>query len=70
MACKRSWLGSALPCPAGRSVPGSRRTGAPEASATRRDRSPPWRGGAGPCWVRSRKANRGQQRAGADTERS
>src|SRR5215203_4237117 len=38
--CKQgvSWsrLASALPCPAGRSGPWSRRTGAPEASATRR----------------------------------
>ena len=40
MACKGSWLGSALPCPAGRSGPWSRRTGAPMASATGRDRNP------------------------------
>jgi hypothetical protein len=40
MACKGSRLGSALPCPAGRSVPGPRRTGPPEASATGRDRNP------------------------------
>jgi hypothetical protein len=33
-------VGSALPCPAGQSGPWSRRTGAPEASATRRDRIP------------------------------
>jgi hypothetical protein len=35
----RSRLASALPCPTGRSGPWSRRTGAPEASATRRDRN-------------------------------
>jgi len=40
-------LGSALPCPAGRSGPWSRRTGAPQASATGRDRT------LGPCWVRA-----------------
>ena len=45
-------------------VPWSRRTGAPEASATRRDRI------LGPCWVRSRMVNHGQQRAGADTTRT
>jgi hypothetical protein len=32
--------GSALPCPAGRSGPWPRRTGAPQASATRQDRNP------------------------------
>ena len=35
----RSTPASALPCPAGRSGPWSRRTGAPEASATGRDRT-------------------------------
>jgi hypothetical protein len=40
MACKWSGLGSALPCPAGRSGPWPPRTGAPKASATRRDRNP------------------------------
>jgi hypothetical protein len=40
MACKWSRLGSALPYPAGRSGPWSRRTGAPMASATGRDRNP------------------------------
>jgi hypothetical protein len=38
---------SALPCPAGRSGPWSRRTGAPMASATGRDRTP--RSALGPC---------------------
>ena len=48
----------------GLAVPGrpiglwSRRTGAPKASATRRDRTP-----VGPCWVRIRRANYGQRRA-------
>jgi hypothetical protein len=56
----------------GRAVPGrpigpwSRRTGAPGASATRRDRNP----SVGPRWVRSRWVNHGQQRAGAVTRRS
>jgi hypothetical protein len=39
-----SRLASTLPCPAGRSGPWSRRTGAPKTSATRRDRSPPVHG--------------------------
>jgi hypothetical protein len=38
----QSRLASALPCPAGRSGPWSRRTGAPKASATRRDRNTQW----------------------------
>jgi hypothetical protein len=45
-----SRLASALPCPADRSGPWSRRTGAPQASAAGRDRTPrsalgPWRTG-------------------------
>jgi uncharacterized Zn-binding protein involved in type VI secretion len=47
MACKWSGLGSALPCPAGRSGPWPPRTGAPQASATERDRT------LGSCWVRA-----------------
>jgi hypothetical protein len=53
MACKRSLHGSALPCPAGRSVPDRRRTGAPKASATGRDRT------LGPCWVRGAAGSQG-----------
>jgi hypothetical protein len=59
LACKQevgwSRLASALPCPAGRSGPWSRRTGAPEASATRRDRTNP-----GPHWSHMRSDADGQ----------
>ena len=57
--------GSALPCSAGRSVPGR---GGPE----RRRRPRPDGTGTplGPCWVRSRLANHGQRWTSAVTERS
>ena len=61
MACKGSRLGSALPCPAGRSVPGR---GGPERRSVR-DRTGPEP--AGTRWVHPEPAGRGLQRAPAVT---
>jgi hypothetical protein len=58
MACKGSTLGSTLPCPAGRSVPGR---GGPE----RRRRPRPDGTGPGPCWVRGALGPQGHERSPA-----
>jgi hypothetical protein len=60
MACKGSTLGSTLPCPAGRSVPGR---GGPE----RRRRPRPDGTGPGPCWVRGALGPQGHERSPAVT---
>ena len=62
MACKGSRLGSALPCPAGRSVPGR---GGPE--RRRRPRPDGIGQPAGPCWVRMTTGTPGSRRARAVT---